>query len=366
MKNNYVRPVKSPGKSSGWEAVFDRDSIQSEISELEAQMSRPDFWNEQSRAQKVSRELKWKQELLNQFERLETRSEDLVTLLEMAEEEKDETAAQELDEELETLKKDVDSFFLQQAFSGEHDSDNAFLSVHPGAGGTESCDWAQMLLRMYMRWCERNGYATETVEFLPGDEAGIKSVTVLVKGEWAYGYLHPESGVHRLVRISPFDANKRRHTSFASVFIMPELDDEVEIEINDDDLRVDTFHSSGAGGQHVNVTDSAVRMTHLPTGIVVSCQNERSQHKNRAMALKVLRARLYELKQREKMEKIEAFGAEKKEIRWGNQVRSYVFCPYQMVKDHRTNHQTGNVDAVMDGDLNDFIEASLRQKVSEK
>jgi peptide chain release factor 2 len=246
---------------------------------------------------------------------------------------------------------------------GESDRNNAIVSIHSGAGGTEAQDWASMLLRMYLRWAERKGFRTEVIDTLDGEEAGIKSATFEVTGEFAYGYLKAEVGIHRLVRISPFDAGKRRHTSFASVFVYPEIDEDIVIEIKDEDLRVDTFRSSGAGGQHVNKTESAVRFTHLPTGIVVSCQNERSQHKNRAMAMKVLKARLYELKLREQEEKAEQLNSAKKDIAWGSQIRSYVLQPYRLAKDHRTNHEIGNVDAVLDGDLDEFIQAFLLQKV---
>jgi peptide chain release factor 2 len=253
---------------------------------------------------------------------------------------------------------------MKQMLGGEHDGGNAILSIHPGAGGMEAQDWAEMLLRMYLRWCERRGYKVEMIEQQEGDGAGIKSATALVQGPFAYGYLHAEAGIHRLVRISPFDANARRHTSFASVFVYPEIEDDVEVEINEADLRVDTYRSSGAGGQHVNKTDSAVRLTHLPTGIVVACQNERSQHKNKAMAMKILRARLYELELEKQREKIEEFAKNKKEIGFGSQIRSYVLHPYRMVKDHRTAHETGKTDAVLDGDLDSFIEAYLLKKLA--
>ncbi len=244
--------------------------------------------------------------------------------------------------------------------SGDNDRLNAIVSIHPGAGGTEAQDWASMLLRMYLRWAEKRDYIAEVVDYQPGEEAGVKSVTFTVTGEFAYGYLKAEFGVHRLVRISPFDANKRRHTSFASVFVYPEIEDDIEVEINEADLRVDTFRASGAGGQHVNKTDSAVRITHIPTGIVVQCQNERSQHKNRAVAMKLLRARLYELKQKEQEEKMQEYHKEKRDIAWGSQIRSYVLQPYRLIKDHRTGIEAGNVDSVLDGDLDQFIEGYLQ------
>ncbi len=265
----------------------------------------------------------------------------------------------ESDSELDSLLSAMDSFEVRMMLSGEYDSANAIVTVHPGAGGTESQDWAQMLLRMYLRFAEKQGFKTSIVDYQAGDEAGVKSVTFTVSGDYAYGYLKTENGVHRLVRISPFDASKRRHTSFASVMAIPELGDNEEVEINDEDLKVDTYRASGAGGQHVNKTDSAVRITHLPTGTVVQCQSDRSQHKNRAGAMKVLRARLFELERMKKREKLEGLAGDKKEIAWGNQIRSYVLHPYRMIKDLRTRMETGNVDAVLDGDIMGFIEACL-------
>lgn len=277
--------------------------------------------------------------------------------------EEDEELGQELLAEsvpqLKEVEKSLDSLELESLLGDEADARNAIVSINPGAGGTESQDWAQMLLRMYLRWAERRGFETEILDHQYGEEAGIKGATVAVEGPYAYGYLKAETGVHRLVRISPYDASSRRHTSFASVFAYPEVEDDIEVEIEDKDLRIDTFRSSGAGGQHVNVTDSAVRITHLPTGIVVSCQNERSQHKNKATAMRILRARLFELMEREKEEEMEKIKGQKKEIAWGSQIRSYVLQPYRMVKDHRTGHEAGNVDAVLDGDLDDFIQAYL-------
>lgn len=277
--------------------------------------------------------------------------------------EEDEELGQELLAEsvpqLKEVEKSLDSLELESLLGDEADARNAIVSINPGAGGTESQDWAQMLLRMYLRWAERRGFETEILDHQYGEEAGIKGATVAVEGPYAYGYLKAETGVHRLVRISPYDASSRRHTSFASVFAYPEVEEDVEVEIEDKDLRIDTFRSSGAGGQHVNVTDSAVRITHLPTGIVVSCQNERSQHKNKATAMRILRARLFELMEREKEEEMEKIKGQKKEIAWGSQIRSYVLQPYRMVKDHRTGHEAGNVDAVLDGDLDDFIQAYL-------
>ncbi len=285
--------------------------------------------------------------------------EDAEVLATLAEEEKDAHAADEAQEKLAMARQALKAVEVQRMLSGKRDRLNAIVSIHPGAGGTEAQDWSDMLLRMYLRWAENSNYSTEIVDYQPGEEAGLKSVTFTVTGEFAYGYLKAEAGVHRLVRISPFDAAKRRHTSFASVFVYPEVEEDVAIEINEPDLRVDTYRASGAGGQHVNKTDSAVRITHLPTGIVVQCQNERSQHKNRATAMKILKARLYELKLEEEEEKMEALHKEKREIAWGSQIRSYVLQPYRLVKDHRTGIEVGNVDSVLDGGIDPFIEGYL-------
>jgi peptide chain release factor 2 len=285
-------------------------------------------------------------------------------LIDLSREEDDNSEAASIETELEQLDGAVDAYELQLTLSGEFDAGNCYLTIHPGAGGTESCDWAEMLLRMYLRHFEIEEYEIEEIDYQPGDGAGIKNCILWVRGEYAYGRLKAEHGVHRLVRISPFDSQSRRHTSFTSVTVVPEVDEEVEVEIDEKDLRVDTYRSSGAGGQHVNKTDSAIRITHLPTGIVVSCQNERSQHKNRATAMKVLRSRLYELQKREQEEKLAKASQEKKDIAWGSQIRSYVFHPYNMVKDHRTGHETSNVQGVMDGDLDPFINAYLRWAIS--
>jgi peptide chain release factor 2 len=280
--------------------------------------------------------------------------------------EEGENVFDELNQALLDFEKDLNEAKLQTLFFEKDDELDAILTIHPGAGGTESQDWAEMLLRMYLRYAERKGYKTEILDYLPGEEAGLKSVTVRMEGDYVYGHLSLESGVHRLVRISPFDANKRRHTSFAAVFVYPEIEEEIEVEIDPDDLRIDTFRSSGRGGQHVNVTDSAVRITHLPTGIVVQCQNERSQHKNKATATKVLRARLYELEKKKKLEKLEKLEDAKSEIAWGNQIRSYVLHPYKMIKDLRTDVEVGDVEKVLDGDIDEFIEANLLLRKDEK
>ncbi len=291
--------------------------------------------------------------------------QDLTVLVEMADEEEDLSVLSEVKEGVVSLTKRLEQMKLETLLSGPYDKNNAILTLHAGAGGTEAQDWAEMLFRMYVRWAERRGFQTETLDYLAGEEAGIKSVTFLISGLNAYGYAKAEKGVHRLVRISPFDASGRRHTSFASLEVMPELDDDVKIDINPEDLKVDTYRASGAGGQHINKTDSAIRITHLPTGIVVSCQNERSQHKNRDIAMKMLMAKLMELKEQENKEKIEDLKGDLKEIAWGSQIRSYVFHPYNLVKDHRTGFEMGNIGAVMDGDLDGFINAYLKASLNQ-
>ncbi len=317
------------------------------------------FWENAEAAQSLMKEKTALQNSIASWESLGKAAEDIDVMLELASEEGGESLAADIDAGMQKLAHDVDSAELELMLSGENDRLNAILTVHPGAGGTESQDWAEMLLRMYLRWAERRGFRTDIIDSLPGEEAGIKSVTVEVTGKNAFGYLKAEAGVHRLVRISPFDANKRRHTSFASVFVYPEVEDDVKIEIDEKDLRIDTYRSSGAGGQHVNKTSSAIRITHIPTGIVVQCQDERSQFKNKDKAFKVLRSRLYDLEMKKKEAEREKVNSEKKDIAWGSQIRSYVFMPYQMVKDHRTGHEVGNINAVMDGDIDGFIEAYL-------
>ena len=302
------------------------------------------------------------QKVVESWEEAAREQVDLLELAELGEGEEDETTLEEIRQILPELEKRVARMEFARMLSGEHDASNAIFSINAGAGGTEAQDWAEMLLRMYLRFCEYKGYRTEITDYQPGDSAGIKSVTFNVEGAYAYGWLRAEMGIHRLVRISPFDSSGKRHTSFSSVFVFPELPDDIVVNINDKDLKVDTFRSSGAGGQHVNKTDSAIRITHLPTGVVVSCQAERSQHKNRAVAMKQLAARLYELKRQKKSEEAVVIAGEKKEIGWGSQIRSYVLHPYRMVKDHRTGYEVGNTDAVLDGDLEGFIEAYLLSK----
>ncbi|MDK2798821.1 MAG: peptide chain release factor 2 [Clostridiales bacterium] len=343
-----------------WGLHFDIAKIKLEIKELEEQTADPNFWNDIENSQKVLQKIKVLKEKVERFESLQQEWEDLSTLVELADEEEDLSVLDEVSNSFKQLQKDLQELKLETLLSGEYDKNNAILTLHAGAGGTEAQDWVEMLLRMYTRWAERKGFAVKTLDYLAGDEAGVKSATILIQGMNAYGYAKSEKGVHRLVRISPFDASGRRHTSFASVDVMPEIDDEIEVSINPDDLRVDTYRSSGAGGQHVNKTDSAIRITHIPTGIVVQCQNERSQHKNRETAMKMLKAKLFEIKEREQKEKIEDIKGEQKDIAWGSQIRSYVFHPYNLVKDHRTNFEMGNINAVMDGELDGFINAYLK------
>ncbi len=282
--------------------------------------------------------------------------------MDILEEEGGEAFLEEIGGELEALRESIKTIELRHLLSGEIDVNDAIITIHPGAGGTESQDWAQILMRMYLRWAEKHGFTTQVIDLLPGEEAGIKSATITVSGPYAYGYLKAEAGVHRLVRISPFDANKRRHTSFSAVLVFPEIEEDINIEIDEEDLKIDTYRASGAGGQHVNKTSSAVRITHLPTGIIVACQNERSQHKNKAMAMKILKARIYDLQLKEQEKKMEGIVGDKKGISWGNQIRSYILQPYRLVKDHRTGTEFGNVDAVLDGDIDLFIDAYLREK----
>ncbi len=363
----YAHSLKncSP-ESTNCGGIFDVEKRKKEIADLEAKTQSAGFWDNQKEAQKVMREISSRKEWVEQFEKLESKAGDLEVLLEMAEEEQDEATVQECRSEIAELQQMVDDLEFRNMLSGPDDEKNAILTIHPGAGGTESQDWAQMLYRMYLRWIERAGFKADILNLQYGDEAGIKDVSIEVVGPYAYGYLKAEAGVHRLVRISPFDSNARRHTSFASVFVYPEIEDDVEIEIEDKDLRVDTYRASGAGGQHVNKTDSAVRITHIPTGIVVQCQNERSQHRNREAAMKMLRARLYQKKLEEEQARLNEIEKNKKDIAWGSQIRSYVFHPYNMVKDHRTGVETGNVTAVMDGDLDAFIKGYLMGVRSEK
>ena len=351
------------GGLSEIESAVDPDGLKARIAELAKQSEDPDFWGDQQNAQKVLKEKKQKEDSLAEFEALEGKLEDLSVLIELAEEEGDESMVEEANEAYEEYVKDAADLKVKTLLTGEYDENNAIVQVHGGSGGTEAKDWAEMLYRMYNRWAERKGYKVTVTDWQDNEEAGINSATMLVSGTNAYGYLKKEKGVHRLVRISPFDASGRRHTSFASVDVTPEIEEDNTVEIDPEDIRVDTYRSSGAGGQHVNKTDSAVRITHLPTNIVVSCQNERSQHQNRDMAMKLLMSKLVELKERENKENLKELQGDYSQITWGSQIRSYVFQPYTMVKDHRTGAEVGNVQAVMDGDLDVFINEELKQKV---
>jgi len=339
---------------------FDEARLDKDLTDLEAQAAAPDFWKDQSRAQQILQRRRRLEDDRALAASIRRQADDVGVLLDWARQGED--VAAELARALDAYDRDVQAAEIRTMLSGELDRKNAIVTIHPGAGGTESQDWAEMLMRMYMRWIERRGFKVDVIDLQPGDEAGIKGTTFTVTGDYAYGLLLAEAGVHRLVRISPYDQAARRHTSFASVYVWPELGEDIDIEIADKDLRVDTFRSSGAGGQHVNVTDSAVRLTHIPTGIVVSCQNERSQHKNRASGMKVLKARLYDLRLKEQQAKLDHLGGEKKDIAFGNQIRSYVLQPYQMIKDHRTKFQVGDVNRVLDGDLDEFIKAYLMKK----
>ena len=327
-------------------------------------MGEPTFWDDTEKAQKINQELNDVKISVDKYKALCKKFEDMQVLWEMAMEEEDDSLEAEVNSEMQAIRGALNELELEVLLSGPYDANNAILTLHAGAGGTEAQDWTQMLLRMYGRWAERHGFSVETADLLPGDEAGVKSATLFIKGHNAYGYLRSEKGIHRLVRISPFDAAARRHTSFSACDIMPEIDDAVEVDINMDDVRVDTYRASGAGGQHINKTSSAVRMTHIPTGVVVQCQNERSQIQNREQCMKMLRARLFELEQEKKEQELAALEGDQQKIEWGSQIRSYVFHPYNMVKDHRTSAETGNTQAVMDGDLAMFIEAFLRAKAN--
>ncbi|MCK5306075.1 MAG: peptide chain release factor 2 [Candidatus Omnitrophica bacterium] len=341
-------------------SIFDLDKKKKKIIELEETMADANFWKNKDNSQEVSKKLKNIKNTVSGWEEMRGECRDLSELVEITED-NDKESINHLEEEIKGLEGKLEKLEFKRLLGGKHDANNAIISIHAGAGGTESCDWAAMLLRMYSRWAENKGYSLQTVDLLPGEEAGVKSATLIVKGDYAYGYLKAEKGVHRLVRISPFDSNSRRHTSFASIDVIPEVSEDIEIEINPKDLKIDTYRSSGAGGQHVNVTDSAVRITHLPTNIVTQCQNERSQHQNKATAMKVLKAKLYEAEKEKREKEFTQHYGGKDEIAWGSQIRSYVLHPYNMVKDHRTNKETGNTSAVLDGGIDLFIEAYLKR-----
>ncbi len=334
-----------------------------ELRKLEEESTKDDFWNDQANSSKVFARIKSIQRKINGYENIVSELNNLKEMNELLNLEPDQDLLKELLKNSDTLKNKLDDLEIQTLFSGKYDSNNAIITLHPGAGGTESQDWAEMLYRMYSRWANKNGFSIKELDYLDGDEAGIKSVTALISGENAYGYLKGEMGVHRLVRISPFDSGGRRHTSFASLEVLPEITDDIEIDIDLNDLRIDTYRASGAGGQHINKTDSAVRITHIPTNIVVSCQSERSQTMNKETAMKMLKSKLLDLKEKENKETIAELKGEQRDIAWGSQIRSYVFCPYTLVKDHRTNYEAGNVEGVMDGDLNDFMKEYLKMLI---
>ncbi|MGH7885320.1 MAG: peptide chain release factor 2 [Thermodesulfobacteriota bacterium] len=347
------------------ETIFDLETKKERLKELNHTTGQPDFWDDSYIAQKLLKEQAQIKDSIEDFESISSNFEDAELLLTLAEQENDADSVGEAESILDSIQKKVENIEFLRILGEPDDSRNAILSINAGAGGTEAQDWAEMLLRMYIRYAERKGFETKTVEIQDGDEAGIKSATVFIDGEYPFGYLKAENGVHRLVRISPFDSNKRRHTSFASVFVSPEIDDSIEVIIDEKDLRIDTYRASGKGGQHVNKTDSAVRITHLPTNIAVSCQNERSQRQNKESAMKILRARLYEMEKAKKQEKVDEINSTKKEIGWGSQIRSYIMHPYQMVKDHRTDFESSSVDAILDGELDEFIKNYLSYNSSE-
>ena len=351
--SGFEKPMEQIKKS------LDLENKKKRIEELEADMEAPGFWDNTEKSQHAMKELKTLKSSFEKYNELEQGLEDAKTLIEMADEENDASLIPEVENEINSFEEKLEDLRIETLLSGEYDKDNAILTLHAGTGGTEACDWCQMLFRMYTRWAEANGYTTQTLDYLEGEEAGIKSVTIEVSGDNAYGHLKSEHGVHRLVRISPFNAAGKRQTSFVSCDVMPDIDEDVDIEINDDDLRIDTYRSSGAGGQHINKTSSAIRITHIPTGIVVQCQNERSQHQNKDKAMQMLKAKLYLMKQQENAEKTSDIRGDVKDINFGNQIRSYVLQPYTMVKDHRTNKDIGNAQSVLDGNINPFINAYL-------
>lgn len=346
--------------------ALDIDNLVKEVAELEKQSSAPDFWDDMQQSQKTMQKIGSLKAKIASYESLKGDFEDAQVMIELADEENDESLIEDCTKSVDDIEKKIESLTLSTLLNGEFDDNNAILTFHAGAGGTEAQDWAEMLFRMYNRWGERHGFKVSTLDYLDGDEAGLKSAVILIEGENAYGYMKSESGIHRLVRVSPFDASGRRHTSFASLEVMPEIDDSIEIEIAPEDIKMDVYRSSGAGGQKVNKTSSAVRLTHIPTGIVCACQVERSQHQNREVAMRMLKSKLVEIKEREHLEKISDIKGVQKEIAWGSQIRSYVFMPYTLVKDHRTGFENGNINAVMDGDLDGFINAYLKMQANEK
>ncbi|MBR0427403.1 MAG: peptide chain release factor 2 [Clostridia bacterium] len=342
---------------------FDIPKLEEELKELEEKTMQDGFWNDQKNSNKVLSEIKHRKSKVTKYREIIREIENIKEFMELTEIEKDESLEREIISNTQKIQKEIENYELQTLLSGKYDSNNAILTLHPGAGGTESQDWAEMLYRMYSRWAAKNGYEVKELDYIEGDEAGIKSVTFEVNGENAYGYLKGEMGVHRLVRISPFDSGGRRHTSFASLEVIPKIEDDVDLYINPDDIKMDVYRASGAGGQHINKTSSAVRLTHIPTGIITACQTQRSQVQNREYAMQMLKSKLLDLKERENKETIEELKGVQRDIAWGSQIRSYVFCPYTMVKDHRTNFETGNIEAVMNGEIHGFIEAYLKSNI---
>lgn len=342
-----------------WGLHFDVAGARSKVKELEKLSEDPNFWTNMEQSQKILQQLKTLNTKIKDYEDLSSKYEDLIELINLGNEEEDSSIIAEVKQEAKEFINNYDRLRISTLLDAPYDKNNTIVTLHSGAGGTEACDWVEMLLRMYTRWAEKKGYSIEQLDYLAGEEAGIKSVTLQISGENAYGYMKSEKGVHRLVRISPFDSSGRRHTSFASCDVMPEISDDINLDINPDDLRIDYYRSSGAGGQHVNKTESAIRITHIPTGIVVQCQNERSQHKNKDIAMKMLKSKLFELRQEEQLAKLQDIRGEVKDIGWGSQIRSYVFTPYTLVKDHRTNEEIGNIQSVMDGNIDVFINAYL-------
>ncbi|MBS6445576.1 MAG: peptide chain release factor 2 [Ruminococcus sp.] len=363
LKNELVSYRKDINELS---EVLNIENAKKEVNSLHIEMEQQDFWDDLENSQKVVQKSKNLENKIEHFKQLSNKLEDTIAMVELAMEEQDETIVNEILQDFNSFKTELEDVKLSTLLSGEYDSKNAIITFHAGAGGTEAQDWAEMLYRMYNHWTERHNFKAKLLDYLDGDEAGLKSASLLIEGENAYGFLKSEAGVHRLVRISPFDASGRRHTSFAAVEVMPEIDDTIEIDIRPEDLKVDTYRSSGAGGQHINKTESAIRITHIPTGIVVSCQTQRSQFQNRDYAMKMLRSKLIEIKEREHLDKIEDIKGVQKEIAWGAQIRSYVFMPYTLVKDHRTGFENGNIQAVMDGDIDGFINAYLKSLISKE
>jgi len=343
--------------------IFDYDRSLEELNKLEKDTETSEFWNDIKKAAQINKKITKLKEKIELFEKIKKEIQDITAGLELLAECEDNDLLKTIENQITQLLTLFEKIEIETVFNDEIYLSNAILNIHPGAGGTESQDWAQMLYRMYLYWCEKNNYETELLDYQDGEEAGIKNVTILVKGKYAYGYLSAEQGIHRLVRISPFDANARRHTSFAAVSVLPEIDQEIEIEVRDEDLKIDTYRASGAGGQHVNKTESAIRITHLPSGIVVQCQSDRSQHKNKANAMKILKAKLYEKQLREKNEELTKISGEKSDIAWGHQIRSYIFQPYTLVKDHRTDIEVGNIQSVMDGNIDVFIKGYLKERI---